>query len=101
MAPSEGAPAAGDEIANTSVSSQGGGRLDQVRQRGHVVCGTTKVVPGYGFLNADRDNDGFEVNLCRVVAVFNDSGAVKFRIIGAAAERGPPWRRARSTSWCG
>lgn len=116
-APSEGAPAAGVEITNTSVSSQGGGRLDQVRQRGHVVCGTTKVVPGYGFLNADGDNDGFEVDLCRAVAVavFNDPGAVEFRIIGSAAERGPSlasgeidilawvntWTTSRDATWGG
>ncbi len=117
QAPGEGAPAAGVEIANTSMSNQGDGRLERARQRGHLVCGTTKAVAGYGVLNADGGNDGFEIDLCRAVAVavFNDPGAVEFRIIGSAAERGPSlasgeidilawvntWSSSRDANWGG
>ena len=115
--PSEGVPAAGAQIADTSVSFQDGGRLNHVRDRGYLVCGTTKVVAGYGFLTADGDNDGFEVDLCRAVAVavFNDARAVEYRIIGSAAERGPSlasgeidilawvntWTSSRDATWGG
>ena len=115
--PIEAAPVSGVEITNTSVSSQAGGRLDRMRQRGHLVCGTTKAVAGYGFLNADGENDGFEIDLCRAVAVavFGDPKAVEFRIIGSAAERGPSlasgeidilawvntWTTSRDATWGG
>lgn len=116
-ASNESVPVAGAQIANTSASFQEGGRLSHVRDRGYLVCGTTKVVAGYGFLTADGDNDGFEVDLCRAVAVavFNDAGAVEYRIIGSAAERGPSlasgeidilawvntWTSSRDATWGG
>ena len=51
----ETAPVTGIETTNTSTSNQGGARLDHVRQRGHIICGTTKVVAGYRFLNQDGE----------------------------------------------
>lgn len=102
---------------DTSASNQGGGRLSRIRSSGHVVCGTTNDVAGYGSLDNDGANDGFEVDLCRAVAVavFNDPGAVEFRIIGTAAERGPflasgeidilawvnTWSSSRDATWGG
>ena len=102
---------------NTAVSGQAAGRLDRARDRGHIVCGTTKVIAGYSYIDDAGANAGFEVDLCRAVAVavFNDPAAVEFRIIGSAAERGPSlasgeldvlawvntWTTSRDATWGG
>lgn len=104
-------------VDNTSASNQGASRLQQIRQHGHVVCGTTNDVAGYGSLDNAGANDGFEIDLCRAiaVAVFGDRQAVEFQIIGSAAERGPSlasgkidvlawvntWSTSRDATWAG
>ncbi len=114
---SESAAVPGIHTENTSVANQDGGRLGQVRNQGHVVCGTTNDVVGYGYLDNDGGNDGFEIDLCRAVAVavLGDRNAVEFHIIGSAAERGPSlasgeldilawvntWSSSRDATWGG
>jgi general L-amino acid transport system substrate-binding protein len=113
----EGVASGGTVVEDTSVSVQNDSWLERIKSRGHLVCGTTKVVAGYGYLNEAGDNAGFEIDLCRAdaVAVFNDPGAAEFRIIGSAAERGPSlasgeidilawvnnWSTSRDASWGG
>ena len=113
----ESVAATGMFSENTAASGQAAGRLERARDRGHIVCGTTKVVAGYGYLNDAGDNAGFEIDLCRAVAVavLNDPTAVEFRIIGSAAERGPSlasgeldvlawvntWTTSRDATWGG
>ena len=113
----ESAPATGTLAENTATTGDGSGRLERARDRGHIVCGTTKVVAGYSYLNEAGENVGFEIDLCRAVAVavFNDPNAVEFRIIGSAAERGPSlasgeldvlawvntWTTSRDATWGG
>jgi general L-amino acid transport system substrate-binding protein len=67
-----------------------GGRLEVIKQRGKVVCGVHNSLPGFGYLDADGKNAGFDIDLCRAVAVavFNDPEAVELVPI-TAAERGP------------
>ena len=114
---SEGVAIRGTHFENTANSAQADDRLGQIRQHGHVVCGTTNDVAGYGSLNNAGANDGFEIDLCRAVtvAVFGDPQAVEFRIIGSAAERGPSlasgeidilawvntWSTSRDATWGG
>ena len=114
---SESVAIRGTHSENTANSVQTGGRLGQIRDHGHVVCGTTNDVAGYGSLNNAGANDGFEIDLCRAVAVavFGDPQAVEFRIIGSAAERGPSlasgeidilawvntWSTSRDATWGG
>ena len=64
--------------------------LDTVKARGKVVCGIHTSLPGFGYLDADGKNAGFDIDLCRAVAaaVFNDPNAAEFVPI-QAAERGP------------
>ncbi|RPI57603.1 MAG: hypothetical protein EHM56_03405, partial [Chloroflexi bacterium] len=64
--------------------------LEAVRSRGRVVCGVHTSLPGFGYLDADGRNVGFDIDLCRAVAVamFNDPEAVEFVAI-QAADRGP------------
>jgi general L-amino acid transport system substrate-binding protein len=69
--------------------------LDAVRTRGKVVCGAHTSLPGFGYLDADGKNLGFDIDLCRAVAValFNDPEAVEFVAI-QAADRGPALQNA-------
>lgn len=64
--------------------------LDTVKARGKVVCGVHTSLPGFGYLDADGKNQGFDIDLCRAVAaaVFGDANAAEFVPI-QAAERGP------------
>lgn len=91
-----------------------GNILEAVRSRGQVVCGVHTSLPGFGYLNAEGRNVGFDVDLCRAVAVamFNDPEAVEFVAI-QAADRGPAlqnaevdivsrnmtWTSTRDTQW--
>lgn len=64
--------------------------LEAVKARGKVVCGVHTSLPGFGYLDADGKNAGFDIDLCRAVAaaVFGDPNAAEFVPI-SAAERGP------------
>ncbi len=65
-------------------------RLDTVKERGRILCASRNDVPGYGSTDADGNNVGFDIDLCRAVAaaVLGDSTAIEIRLI-SAAERGP------------
>ncbi|MER2599039.1 MAG: amino acid ABC transporter substrate-binding protein [Caldilineales bacterium] len=64
--------------------------LDAVKARGKLVCGIHTSLPGFGYLDADGKNRGFDIDVCRAVAaaVFGNADAVEFVPI-SAAERGP------------
>ena len=65
-------------------------RLQAVKDRGNLICASRNDVPGYGFLDANGNNIGFDIDLCRAVAaaVLGDPNAFEIRLI-SAAERGP------------
>ncbi|MDP7509800.1 MAG: transporter substrate-binding domain-containing protein, partial [Dehalococcoidia bacterium] len=67
-----------------------GDRLQEVKDRGKLICASRNDVPGYGSLDASGNNVGFDIDLCRAVAtaVLGDSSAIEIRYI-TAAERGP------------
>ena len=75
---------------SSSDGAGGGDRLQQVKDRGTVICASRNDVPGYGFLDAAGNNQGFDIDLCRAVAaaVLGDANAIEIRLI-TAAERGP------------
>ena len=96
----------GDEESET--------RLDTVKERGTVICASRNDVPGYGFLDANGNNVGFDIDLCRAVAaaVLGNPNAIEIRLI-TAAERGPTiqsgevdmlvrtvtWTTSRDSQW--
>lgn len=104
-------PACPECPASTAAA---GAILDAVRSRGKVVCGVHTSLPGFGYLDANGKNLGFDIDLCRAVAVamFNDPEAVEFVAI-QAADRGPAlqnaevdivarnmtWTSTRDTQW--
>ena len=65
-------------------------RLQAVKDRGSLICASRNDVPGYGFIDPNGNNIGFDIDLCRAVAtaVLGDPNAIEIRLI-TAAERGP------------
>ena len=61
-----------------------------VMERGTLVCGSRTDLLGFGYLDENDRNVGFDIDLCRAVAaaMFNDPEAVEFVPL-TAAERGP------------
>lgn len=88
--------------------------FDRVRENGKIVCGSRTSLPGFGYLDADGNNAGFDIDLCRAMAaaLFNDATAVEFIPLDAA-DRGPAlqtaevdvlsrnvtWTSSRDTQW--
>jgi len=64
--------------------------LARVQERGRVVCAGRTDLLGFGYLNADGGNIGFDIDLCRAVAaaVLGDPEAIEIVPV-TAAERGP------------
>lgn len=58
----------------------GPGRLDRIRERGHLVCGVKTGIPGFAMIDAGGRHVGFEIELCRAmaVAIFGDPQRVEF-----------------------
>lgn len=56
------------------------GLLEQVRQRGAVICGVTPSLAGFAIPDSQGRWTGFDVDLCRAVAaaIFDDPEKVKF-----------------------
>jgi general L-amino acid transport system substrate-binding protein len=56
------------------------GLLDQVRQRGVLLCGTNPGLPGFAMPDDKGEWSGLDIDLCRGVAaaIFNDPTKVKF-----------------------
>ena len=90
--------------AFTAATAQG--LLQQVQDRGHLVCGVNNQLPGFGVQLADGSFEGFDVDYCRAVAaaVFGDADAVEFRALSAqerftAVQTGEVDVLIRNTTW--
>lgn len=91
----------GDRKTAESVS-----RIDAVKSKGNIGCATQTDLPGFGYLNADGNAQGFDVDLCRAVAaaIFGDPGAVDIQHItyaerGALLQAGEIDLLSRTTTW--
>ncbi len=73
------APVATEAPEATVDLVQDGGTLQAVLDRGHVLCGSRDDVPGFAELNEDGEYEGFDIDMCRVVAaaIFGDADAVE------------------------
>lgn len=75
------APANGsDSTAAPEPEPTGGALLAEIQDRGTLRCGVNDAVPGFGFVDADGNFSGFDVDYCRAVAaaVLGDASAVEF-----------------------
>ena len=65
----------------TTAETSNQGLLQQVRDRGQLICGTNADLPGFGFYDSVREEwQGFDADFCRVVAaaVLGNAEAVEF-----------------------
>lgn len=64
--------------------------VQRVKDRGKVICGGRTDLPGFGYLDENGRNLGFDVDQCRAVAaaLLGDPEAIEIVPI-SAAERGP------------
>jgi len=57
--------------------------LDDIKQRGSVVCGVAPNNPGFSFITSDGENRGFDVDFCKALgaAIFGDTSKVELKIV--------------------
>lgn len=103
--PTTPAPAATTPAA-TTPAAQSKSRLDIVKERGKLICGGNKNLPGFGFLATNGQWQGFDIDFCRAVAaaVFGDANKVEFRHLDAgprftALQSGEVDVLIRNTTW--
>jgi general L-amino acid transport system substrate-binding protein len=72
-------------LAAVPAAQAQGGLLDQVRERGSLICGINGSLAGFGFLNPDGTVSGFDADFCRVLAaaIFGDTDAVQYVSVSA------------------
>lgn len=60
--------------------------LDDVRARGHLVCGVSEGTPGFASVTEDGVWTGLDIDFCAAIAtaVLGDKNAVKYRVVTAA-----------------
>ncbi|MCC6499029.1 MAG: amino acid ABC transporter substrate-binding protein [Anaerolineales bacterium] len=60
--------------------------LKAVQERGKLVCGVNSQVPGFGYVDANGNFAGIDVDYCRALAaaIFGDASKVEFRPVTAA-----------------
>lgn len=89
------------------VSAQDGGTLDQVVDRGNLICGVNQELLGFGLLDPETGEFvGFDVDFCRAIAaaVLGDATAVEFTPLTAqtrlaALSAGEVDVLIRNTTW--
>ena len=79
-------PAVGETPAEPTAGSHSQ-ILADVEGRGQLICGVNDGVPGFGFVDADGTNSGFDTDFCRAIAaaVLGDATAVQFVPLTAEA----------------
>ena len=77
-------PSNGNGNGTTGTHEQ---TLADVLARGRLVCGVNNGVPGFGFVDADGNFSGFDIDFCRAIAaaVFGDPTLVDFIPLTAQA----------------
>ena len=100
-----------DAMVAAAMAEQGGmmmvaDRVAAIKERGNVVCAGNNSLTGFGFLDDAGNIVGFDIDLCRAVAVavLGDANAIDIRPT-TAAERGPSMQSgdidimSRNTTW--
>ena len=92
--------------AGSIASAANAGTLDDVKARGHLLCGVTTGLVGFAAPDDKGEWQGFDVDMCRAVAtaVFGDPKKVKFVPTTAksrfpALQSGEVDMLARNTTW--
>ncbi len=93
------------EMAREMMAASGD-RLQDVKDRGKLICASNNSLAGFGFIDSAGNTAGFDIDLCRAVAaaVLGNPDSVEFRPT-TAAERGPVMQSgevdimSRNTTW--
>ena len=98
--------ASGEGSEGEAAQEDGGGLLQEVQDRGTLVCGVNDGVPGFGVVDDAGEYAGFDIDFCKVIAaaVLGDSEAVEYRPIGpeerfTALASGEIDVLSRNTTW--
>ncbi len=83
-----------------------GSIVQRIRDRGTLICGGRTDLAGFGFLDEDGRNVGFDIDICRAIAaaLLDDPEAIEVRNL-TAADRGPALQTgevdvlSRNTTW--
>ena len=84
----EPSPAAPDgETPEAPAAGSHSQILGDVQDRGELICGVNDAVPGFGFVETDGTNSGFDTDFCRAIAlaVLGDAEAIQFVPLTAEA----------------
>jgi general L-amino acid transport system substrate-binding protein len=62
------------------LAAQAQTTLERIKQRGHLICGTSQGVAGFSLPDAQGQWRGFDTDLCRALAaaIFNDQEKTKY-----------------------
>src|SRR5690606_19369636 len=73
------APTDAPAEAPAQQPTSGTSLLQEVQQRGVLRCGVNAALPGFGSIDADGNNVGFDVDFCHAIAaaLFGDADAVE------------------------
>jgi general L-amino acid transport system substrate-binding protein len=74
-------------LALLSATAAAAATLDDVRARGHLVCGVSEGKPGFAAVAANGAWTGLDIDFCRAVAAatLGSRDAVKYRVVSAAS----------------
>ncbi len=75
-------PAVSEDAAETAaMPSSGPSTLEQVMERGNVICIGNAAAPGFGYVGEDGSFSGFDIDFCKALAaaVFGDPEAYEIR----------------------
>lgn len=93
-------------LATATVGAHAGAVLDQVKARGHVLCGVNTSAPGFAAVDSQGRWSGLDVDTCRATAaaVLGDAQKVKFIPLSSpqrftALQSGEIDVLARNTTW--
>lgn len=88
------------------LTAQAQTTLERVKQRGHIVCGTSQGVAGFSLPDAQGQWRGFDTDLCRglAAAIFNDQEKAKYISLASkdrltALQSGEIDVLSRTTTW--
>ena len=91
-------PEAMDDPEPELIAEAGESILERVKANGTLVCGGRTSLLGFGYLDADGNTIGFDIDLCHAVAaaVLGDADAVEIVPLDAS-DRGPVFRPQKLT----
>lgn len=94
------------DAAEDSGGDEAQSTLAAVKERGQLRCGVNTELPGFGSIDPDGNNVGFDVDFCKAIAaaIFGDAGAVEYVPLNAdqrfpAVQAGEVDVLIRNTTW--